>query len=422
MRGTALDMILPGSWTDRRRGIADLEVTEGRVRLAPSDADLGGTVPIEIQMLEPHRFLFVPRGAVAVDVEAPVRVDRQSGAVRLAVRLQVPLSYTVWITDDPPPWLRPPTPRDVRLAQPDPQIAGLAARVAGQETDDPMQRAARLERWLQQDFEYSLDVAPGLRVDPVRWFLFDSRSGHCEDFAAAMVVCLRHLGVPSRMVTGYSGGTLSADGREALVRQSNAHSWVEAWMGPARGWVEFDPTPADSVPAFGGPAGFDRMRWAWQRFEAGFDRWVLTFGFGEQMQLIGALGEALTAINRRHVAAVVGLVAAALALARLRMGSRPPAASHRHPTPAARAVRRVERWLGRSGVSVPTRATPRWIGRVAATRWPQVAAEIDKLVGLAERELYGPRRPSADRAEVRRLERTIRTGRAPCPPETRAVS
>ncbi len=85
-------------------------------------------------------------------------------------------------------------------------------------------------------------------------------------------------------------------------------------------------------------------------------------------------------------------------------------------------IRRVERWLGRSGVAVPVRATPRWIGRVAAARWPGVSAELERLVGLAERELYGPRRVSADRAEVQRLERRIRSGRVPCPPENRAVS
>jgi transglutaminase-like putative cysteine protease len=421
LRGTALDMVLPGSWTDRRRGIGDLEVVEGRVRLATGEFDSGGMVPIEIQMLEPQRFLFLPRATVAVDVSAPVRVDPQAGAVRLAVRLTEPLSYTAWVVTDAPRRLRPPTSRDNRLPHPDPDIARAAERVVEGAGDDPMERALRIERWLQDGFEYSLESSPGLRVDPVRWFLFESRSGHCEDFAAAMVVCLRHLGIPARMVAGYSGGTLSADGREALVRQSNAHSWVEAWMGPDAGWVEFDPTPADAVPSFGGPSGLDRLRWTWQRFEAGFDRWVLTFGFGEQMQLIGALGQGLTYVDRRHVIGLLLVVAAAAGLLYSWRTRRSAVSGHRRDTPAARAVRRVERRLGRAGVSVPERATPRWIGAVAASAWPPAADELHRLVGLAERELYGPGRAAADRAEVRRLERAIRAGRAPCPPGDRTV-
>lgn len=422
LRGTALDMVLPGSWTDRRRGIGELEVEEGRLRLAPSGRDPGRTVRIDVEMLEPQRFLFLPPAAVVVDVPVPVRVDPLAGAVRLAVRLEGPLTYTVWLAEDPPPRLHAPSPRDLRLPRPDPDVARVAAAVVEGAGDDPMERARRIERWLQEGFEYSLESSPGLRVDPVRWFLFESRSGHCEDFAAAMVVCLRHLGIPSRMVAGYSGGTLSTDGRQALVRQSNAHSWVEAWMGPRVGWVDFDPTPADAVPTFGGPSGLERLRWTWQRFEAGFDRWVLTFGFGEQMELVGAFGEALAAVDRRHVA---GLATAAGVLAVLLWAVRnrwSTTARVRRRKPAARAVRKVERWLGRSGVAVPARATPRWIGRVAAARWPGVAAELEKLVGLAERELYGPWRAAADRAEVQRLERRIRSGRAPCPPETRAVS
>jgi len=422
LRGTALDMVLPGSWTDRRRGIGELEVQEGRVRLASRGRDLGRTFRIDIEMLEPQRFLFLPPAAVAVDVPVPVRVDPVSGAVRLAVRVEGPLSYTVWLADDPPRRLRAPAPRDLRLPQPDPDVARIAAAVVDGAGTDPMERARRIERWLQESFEYSLESSPGLRADPVRWFLFESRSGHCEDFAAAMVVCLRHLGIPSRMVAGYSGGTLSTDGRQALVRQSNAHSWVEAWMGPGVGWVDFDPTPADAVPAFGGPSGLDRLRWTWQRFEAGFDRWVLTFGFGEQMELVGALGEVLAAVDRRHVTVGVIFVGVLALLAWAARGRWSATARMRRRKPAARAVGKVERWLGRSGVAVPGRATPRWIGRVAAARWPGVAAELDRLVGLAERELYGPLRTPADRAEVRRLERRIRSGRAPCPPGARAVS
>ena len=78
--------------------------------------------------------------------------------------------------------------------------------------------------------------------DPVLHFLFESKAGHCEYFASAMVLLLRTLGIPSRVVGGYAGGEWNEMGRNYLVRSSDAHTWVEVWIRE-RGWVPFDPTP-----------------------------------------------------------------------------------------------------------------------------------------------------------------------------------
>ena len=129
-------------------------------------------------------------------------------------------------------------------------------------------RAVAVERFLQDNYTYSLNS--GVRIssaDPVAWFLLESREGHCEFFAGAMVVMLRQLGVPARMAAGYAGGDLSPDGDELVVREANAHAWVEVWLGAERGWVTFDPTPAVGVPGMGGVSGLERIRWAWQQLE-----------------------------------------------------------------------------------------------------------------------------------------------------------
>ena len=58
-----------------------------------------------------------------------------------------------------------------------------------------------------------------------------------------MALLLREVGVPTRFVTGFLGGEIGAFGRYVLVRGQNVHAWVEAWCGPSKGWLTFDPTP-----------------------------------------------------------------------------------------------------------------------------------------------------------------------------------
>ena len=112
---------------------------------------------------------------------------------------------------------------------------------------------------------------------PIRWRISCSsgRKGHCEYFASAMAVMLRTLGIPSRLVTGFQSGTWNPISEALVVRTSDAHSWVEAWL-PGRGWTTFDPTPPDPNPR--GATIFSRLSlWAdaaetfWQDWVLGYD-------------------------------------------------------------------------------------------------------------------------------------------------------
>jgi len=78
--------------------------------------------------------------------------------------------------------------------------------------------------------------------DPVDWFLFDARTGYCEQFASAETLMLRSLGVPARLATGYSTGDYNAVLDQSVVREKDAHAWVEVWFSH-HGWVPVDPTP-----------------------------------------------------------------------------------------------------------------------------------------------------------------------------------
>ncbi|MCO4757568.1 MAG: DUF3488 domain-containing transglutaminase family protein [Oceanospirillaceae bacterium] len=92
------------------------------------------------------------------------------------------------------------------------------------------------------NFTYTL--SPGkLQGNQIDQFLFSSQKGFCGHFAGSMVFMLRSVGIPARVVAGYQGGEWNPYEKYLLVRQYDAHAWVEAWL-PRKGWVRFDPTAA----------------------------------------------------------------------------------------------------------------------------------------------------------------------------------
>jgi hypothetical protein len=120
-------------------------------------------------------------------------------------------------------------------------VARLARQaVAGEET--LLGRCQRIERFLEERCSYSLDGLSDKTKDPVEVFLFDERSGCCTDFASAMVVMLRTLGVPSRVAVGFASDETGDRDGEYLFRRVHAHAWAEVFFGPY-GWIRFDPSP-----------------------------------------------------------------------------------------------------------------------------------------------------------------------------------
>ena len=125
-----------------------------------------------------------------------------------------------------------------------PKVKELSARITAAEPH-PMRKAKLLEQYLRSGYRYSLRLKGSPRhTDPISSFLFEVREGHCEYFASAMVLMLRHIGIPARLVNGFRAGEYSVLGDAWIVRQYDAHSWVEAYFKPF-GWIEFDPTPAE---------------------------------------------------------------------------------------------------------------------------------------------------------------------------------
>ncbi len=127
--------------------------------------------------------------------------------------------------------------------------------------------AATIERhFTDGDFTYTLDLRPPIDpdLDPIEDFLINQRRGHCQYFASAMLLMLRQSNIPSRIVIGYHPMEFNQLGGYWVVKQSDAHAWVEAlltadelsdtelerWTEPGRSyWVRFDPTPAQEGEA-----------------------------------------------------------------------------------------------------------------------------------------------------------------------------
>lgn len=123
-----------------------------------------------------------------------------------------------------------------------PQVAELTAYIAaGAQT--AFDATVSVNQWFTQPgngFRYDLRTAPGNGGDALMEFLFTGRTGYCEQFASAMAVMLRTLGVPARVAVGFTPGTSTGD--SWLITTDDAHAWVEAWF-PESGWLPFDPTP-----------------------------------------------------------------------------------------------------------------------------------------------------------------------------------
>jgi len=132
----------------------------------------------------------------------------------------------------------------LQLPSQDPRIGDLARSVT-KGIESRYGKARALEWHLSTQYAYSLILGgtPNSK-DPLAMFLFDVRKGHCEYFASAMTVMLRELGIPARLVNGFRSGQYNRIGGNWIVRQYDAHSWVEAYF-PPYGWIEFDPTPPD---------------------------------------------------------------------------------------------------------------------------------------------------------------------------------
>ena len=123
----------------------------------------------------------------------------------------------------------------------DERISQLAAQIT-ENSSNRYDKAKVVEKYLQTQFGYTLEMkAKG--EQPLADFLFNVREGHCEYFATAMAIMLRTQGIATRIVNGFQQGEYNETADVFVIKQKDAHSWVEVYFPKEDVWIPFDPTP-----------------------------------------------------------------------------------------------------------------------------------------------------------------------------------
>ncbi|MCC7371736.1 MAG: transglutaminase domain-containing protein [Chloroflexi bacterium] len=111
----------------------------------------------------------------------------------------------------------------------------------------PYDKAIALEAYLRQmSYETRVPTPPTDR-DWVDYTLFDVQTGYADSLSTSMVVMLRSLDIPARVVTGFAPGTFVEDEGAFIIFESEAHAWVEVFF-PRLGWINFEPSVIRDLP------------------------------------------------------------------------------------------------------------------------------------------------------------------------------
>jgi len=418
LAGSTVQHYRAGVWAQGRRVVRSLSGAAAGWTAVGARPPAGPVVEGRITIEQAGEALFMPPGATNLELPTVTVSEGPLGSLRVPRGTAPPVAYGVRFV---PGWVNQPPPEAADVEVP-PRLAWVRALAREAAAGSGTSRAAALfiEGYLRDNFTYSTRTDAPLRRDPVDWFLATSRQGHCEFFASSMVIMLRSLGIPARLQAGFAGGERDGEGG-FVVRQSHAHAWVLAWVGsrpPGEGglgsgdgeWEVFDPTPPEGQPAVSGSRTGIGLAATWERVEAFWDRWVLTFSLADQVDAVVALLD-LAARRWRHLAggaAVSGslavLVWGALRWRRRRQG--------RGEVPGiARLLRAAMEEGQRLGWGGGAPLTPRrWLAEAEA-RVPAVAADARALVAWHEATRYaGAAFPGGrgDRRAARRVVRALR--------------
>ncbi len=127
----------------------------------------------------------------------------------------------------------------------DPRVMELTQRLFA-DCQTPLEKITAVRRYFAT-YQYDINIQIPPRQDPLAYFLLEKPAAHCEFFASGTAVLLRLGGIPCRYVTGYAGAEYNRIGKYWIVRQRDAHAWVEAHV-PGKGWIIVDATPEGFVP------------------------------------------------------------------------------------------------------------------------------------------------------------------------------
>jgi transglutaminase-like putative cysteine protease len=363
-----------------------------------------GHVPKDVRVTRlatGYPLVYFPLATVSLDLgdaESPEYARDEDGPVRASER--PPYSYQFRFVDGlkgetfQGPLATKPKPdlRERCLNLPPeiaPKIRSLAQAAAKGAKTDP-EKIATVIATLQAEHKYSLSYRPsGRRGDPVVDFLDNKKDAHCEFFASSAALLLRGLDVPTRYVTGFYAHEQEAGG-ELVVRQRDAHAWVEAYVKNI-GWVTVEATPPSGLP--------DEKQESvesWRRFYEKLQDAFLRF----KDWLSELPADQLTLISVAFLVALASVGAARWWRDRKRERSLTPSGLALPPLALRDLAARFEKLLSKSGASVAP-ARP-WSESVASLPTDAIRARAEAFVALYDQVRFG-----GQEAERRALDESL---------------
>jgi hypothetical protein len=356
----------------RKRAFAGLHQD---IYVEPLDTDVLFAAAAPLAFRAPNLGLGARQQTVQAGSGDEARISRTTG-----------IRYEAWSDPEPPP-------AHLLAAAPDadpagamrtylqlppalpPRIRELAQQIT-RDAHGPYAKAAAIYDYLQANYTYTLEMATDEKFEPLDYFLFERKKGHCEYFSSAMAILLRAVDVPTRNVNGFLGGEWNEYGGYLAVRGGDAHSWVEVWFDGV-GWVTWDPTPA-AGEVNRGSGLLDRMRRLMDTARLQWFKWVLEYDLTRQIKVLRGLSDFFglgkshlsmrsvrTWVKRHQTGLAVGtfvLLALALLAGWWRNRQRPGAATRRARPPSdpvQQTYARTVAWLSRRGWPRLPSQTPR---------------------------------------------------------------
>jgi transglutaminase-like putative cysteine protease len=306
-----------------------------------------------------------------------------------------------------------------------PRSAELARELRARAGSDAAFVAATLEFLGSGGFVYSLEPER-LGSEQVDEFLFRTRTGFCGHYASAFVVLMRAAGVPARVVTGYLGAEWNPMGGYLVVRQSDAHAWVEVWL-EGRGWTRVDPTAvvaperlrhglldllpeAMSAPTrlLHGSAWLTRLLQRWDAANAWWSDRVVKFDYSTQLDVLERLG--IHSAGARELGWAFALTLLGwLAVIAWQLGRE--ARAHR-PDPLARAYARLCRKLSRTGVTRTLEQGPLAYAAALGAAHPGLVPGAQALLAHYAWLRFGAPAPATRTRDIAEFARAVRRFRA----------
>tara|TARA_R110002110_G_scaffold211927_2_gene424844 strand:+ start:32 stop:2164 length:2133 start_codon:yes stop_codon:yes gene_type:complete len=435
-RGLILDTLDDGTW---RQSGYDPYQAPGRVNV---DGGVGELKPGEYDVLmEPtdQRWAFALEGSVAVSNNVIKKTDN---LFRFRRPADSAVRYRLALESGDEPATEALLPGDARRylqlpSEGNPRARALADELRRSSDEIPAGDSSvgdievirtLLTRFREQPYFYTLRP-PKMPDDGIDSLLFDEKRGFCAHYAGATTFVLRSAGIPARVVVGYQGGEGGAGNEYLIVRQYDAHAWVEAWVeGP--GWIRIDPTAAiapdriesglrdavadegsflennwTSAQRYGDVAiiqwaslHLDRINYQWQR-------WVVGYQGQSQMDLMSRLPGGFGMRELGYLTAgIVGvglLIAGLISALQMRKGERRDGYQ--------RVLGAWHKLCGRAGVPVRHGETPTALASRLAVAEPAVADSARLFARMVNSHYYRPPSARDDAGDLTRLRRLLAT-------------